>query len=104
MEEIVIKAIGIGVLKKILKGMISHPQVQERSLLKSSFLKLRKFFWKKKSSKIIGRVKDCMIAGNAFDTFNNITALGNKPEWHGSTMLPHFYFQALNVAGNSKRE
>ncbi|HHT9161089.1 MAG TPA: metallopeptidase TldD-related protein [Candidatus Brocadiia bacterium] len=48
----------------------------------------------------MGRVKDCMIAGNAFDIFNNITALGNKTEWHGSTKLPHFYFRALNVVGN----
>ena len=54
------------------------------------------------NGEIVGRVKDCMIAGNAFDIFNNITALGNKTEWHGSTKLPHFYFRALNVAGNSK--
>ncbi|MGR3310737.1 MAG: TldD/PmbA family protein [Candidatus Brocadiales bacterium] len=54
------------------------------------------------NGEIVGRVKDCMIAGNAFDTFNNIIALGNKTEWHGATKLPHFYFQALNVASNSK--
>jgi PmbA protein len=51
------------------------------------------------NGEIVGRVKDCMIAGNAFDIFNNITALGNKSEWHGATCLPHFYFRALNVAG-----
>lgn len=51
------------------------------------------------NGEIVGRVKDCMIAGNAFEVFNNITALGNKTEWHGSTRLPHFYFRALNVAG-----
>ncbi|MDO8092873.1 MAG: metallopeptidase TldD-related protein, partial [Candidatus Brocadiales bacterium] len=51
------------------------------------------------NGEIIGRAKDCMIAGNAFDIFNNIIALGNKAEWHGSTKLPHFYFRALNVVG-----
>lgn len=54
------------------------------------------------NGEIVGRVKDCMIAGNAFEIFNNLAALGNKSEWHGSTCLPHFYFRSLNVAGNNK--
>lgn len=49
---------------------------------------------------IVGRVKDCMIAGNVFDIFNNIIAIGNKADWHGSLNVPPFYFRSVNVAGN----
>lgn len=54
------------------------------------------------NGEIIGRVKDCMIAGNAFDVFNNIIAIGDKAEWHGSTKVPPFYFKAMNIAGNAE--
>lgn len=47
-------------------------------------------------------MKDCMIAGNAFDVFNNIIAIGDKAEWHGSTKVPPFYFKAMNIAGNAE--
>ncbi len=52
------------------------------------------------NGEIIGRVKDCMVAGNVFDVFNNIIALGDKPEWHGSLSVPPFYFGSVNLAGN----
>ena len=44
------------------------------------------------NGEIVGRVKDCMFAGNVFDVFNNIVAIGDKSEWHGSTKCLHFYF------------
>ncbi|MDR4508339.1 MAG: TldD/PmbA family protein [Candidatus Brocadiaceae bacterium] len=50
---------------------------------------------------IVGRVKDCMIAGNVFDIFNAIVAIGEKAEWHGSTKVPPFYFSAISIAGNA---
>lgn len=53
------------------------------------------------NGEIVGRVKDCMIAGNVFEVFNNIIAIGDKAEWHGSTKVPPFYFRALNIAGNA---
>lgn len=52
------------------------------------------------NGEIVGRVKDCMIAGNVFDVFNNIIALGDKSDWHGSLRVPPFYFRSVNVAGN----
>ncbi len=52
------------------------------------------------NGEVVGRVKDCMIAGNVFEEFNNIVAIGNKAEWHGSTKVPPFYFKAMNIAGN----
>lgn len=54
------------------------------------------------NGEIVGRVKDCMIAGNAFDVFNNIAAIGDKAEWRGSTKVPPFYFRAMNIAGNAE--
>ena len=44
------------------------------------------------NGEIVGRVKDCMFAGNAFEVFNNIVAIGDKAEWHGSIKVPPFYF------------
>ncbi len=52
------------------------------------------------NGEIVGRVKDCMVAGNVFDAFNNIIALGDKADWHGSLKVPPFYFRSINVAGN----
>ena len=53
------------------------------------------------NGEITGRVKDCMFAGNAFEVFNNIVAIGDKAEWHGSIKVPPFYFKAMNIAGNA---
>ncbi|UJS17318.1 MAG: TldD/PmbA family protein [Candidatus Jettenia sp.] len=53
------------------------------------------------NGEIVGRVKDCMFAGNAFEVFNNIVAIGNTAEWHGSTKVPPFYFKAINISGNA---
>ncbi len=51
------------------------------------------------NGELVGRVKDCMIAGNVFDAFNNIAAIGSEAEWHGADHLPPFYFKGLNVVG-----
>ncbi|MHC4358788.1 MAG: metallopeptidase TldD-related protein, partial [Planctomycetota bacterium] len=51
------------------------------------------------NGKLVGRVKDCMIAGNVFDVFNNIMAIGSEAEWHGSDHIPPFYFKGLGVVG-----
>ena len=45
------------------------------------------------NGEIVGRVKDCMFAGNAFEVFNNIVAIGDKAEWHGSIKVPPFLLQ-----------
>jgi PmbA protein len=48
---------------------------------------------------IIGRVKDCMIAGNAFDAFNRIREISAETEWHGTTELPYVCFDEMSVVG-----
>ncbi len=52
------------------------------------------------NGEIVGRVKDCMIAGNVFEVFNNIIALGDRADWHGALKVPPFYFKSVNLAGN----
>ena len=48
---------------------------------------------------IVGRVKDCMLAGNAYDACKNIRAISAETEWHGSVELPAICFESLSVAG-----
>ena len=48
---------------------------------------------------IVGRVKDCMLSGNAFEAFNNVRDLSAETEWHGSSELPAVCFESLSVVG-----
>jgi PmbA protein len=50
------------------------------------------------NGEIVGRAKDCMVAGNVFEAFNSIIALGDRSALKGSLKAPHFYFAGLNVA------
>jgi PmbA protein len=55
--------------------------------------------FKIENGKIVGRVKDVMIAGNAFEELNNIIALGNKAKWvSGKHKFPHIYLKSLSVS------
>jgi PmbA protein len=54
--------------------------------------------------KIIGRIKDCMVAGNTFDLFkNNIKYIENKSHWSssGNRKYPSILFSSMNIV--SKR-
>ena len=47
---------------------------------------------------IVARVKDCMLAGNVFEVFNNIAALGSLAELKGDLKAPHVQFAGLSLA------
>lgn len=47
----------------------------------------------------VGRVKDCMVAGNVFETFCRIRGIGDTQETHGSVVAPPICFDAVSVAG-----
>lgn len=51
------------------------------------------------NGRIVGRVKDAMLAGNAFDAFKNIAAISRETEWRGSVELPYVCFKELSVVG-----
>lgn len=55
--------------------------------------------YKIKKGKIVGRVKDVMISGNAIEELKNIVALGKKPKWiSGKYKFPHIYLKSLSVS------
>lgn len=55
--------------------------------------------YKVEQGKIVGRVKDTMVAGNIFEAFSNLVDLSDRPEWVGSSSyVPHILFAQLGVA------
>lgn len=55
--------------------------------------------YKVEGGKIVGRVKDTMVAGNIFEAFNHLVDLSDRPEWVGSSAyVPHILFSQLGVA------
>jgi len=55
--------------------------------------------YKIEQGKIVGRVKDVMIAGNAIEELKNIVSLGNKSKWiSGKYKFPHIYLKSLSVS------
>jgi PmbA protein len=57
--------------------------------------------YKIENGEIVGRVKDVMLAGNAYDALKNIVAIGDKAEWHstfgGTHVVPPIQIGALSV-------
>ena len=52
-----------------------------------------------RDGEIIGRVKDTMVAGNAYTALNNLIAIGSDADWQGSTHTPSLVVGGLSVAG-----
>ena len=55
--------------------------------------------YKIERGEIVGRVKDVMLAGNAYDALHRIMAIGSECEWSGSTCAPFLQVDALSVVG-----
>lgn len=49
--------------------------------------------------KILGRVKDTMVAGNVYTTLQQLMALGNDADWNGSCYTPSVLVQGPSVIG-----
>ncbi|MFO7956364.1 MAG: metallopeptidase TldD-related protein [Candidatus Brocadiia bacterium] len=45
-----------------------------------------------------GRVKDCMVAGNVYETLKQVEAIGSEREWFGSTWAPPIMVGGLKLA------
>lgn len=55
--------------------------------------------YKVENGKIVGRLKNTMVAGNIFDAFNNLVDLSDQADWvGGGAYLPHILFANLGVA------
>ncbi len=55
--------------------------------------------FKVENGKLVGRVKDTMVAGNVFKALGRLQGIGAQAYWvEGSVEMPHLYFPALAVA------
>jgi PmbA protein len=52
--------------------------------------------YKIERGEVVGRVKNAMLAGNAYEALNKLEAIGSEAEWVGSTYAP-----AIKIAGLS---
>jgi PmbA protein len=55
--------------------------------------------FKIEQGEIVGRVKDAMLAGNAYEALNHIRAIGAECEWTGTMCAPFLQVEALSVVG-----
>ncbi len=52
--------------------------------------------------RIVGRVKDTMIAGNVYEVLKQVEAISDSPEWvFGSMRTPAFRCSGVKVAAKS---
>lgn len=55
--------------------------------------------FKIKDGKVVGRIKNVMIAGNAFEVLKNIIAIGDEARWvSGQYYFPHICVKSLSVS------
>ena len=55
--------------------------------------------YKVENGKIVGRVKDTMVAGNIYQVLKDITAIGSDARWVGGSLYtPSLYCHSLSVA------
>lgn len=55
--------------------------------------------YKVENGKIVGRLKNTMVAGNIFDAFNNLVDLSQEADWvGGGSNIPYILFAQLGVA------
>lgn len=51
--------------------------------------------------KVVGRVKDTMVAGNVYTALKNLVSLGSDGEWNGSCYTPSLIVEGLSVIGRA---
>jgi PmbA protein len=56
--------------------------------------------WLVEKGKVIGRVKDAMISGNAWELLKNIASLENRTHRCGSLIAPHVLVDRVSVTGD----
>ncbi len=58
--------------------------------------------YKVEDGKIVGRVKNTMVAGSIFEAFQQLVDLGDQPEWIGGrAYMPSLLFDQLGVAARA---
>jgi PmbA protein len=88
-------------IKDIKEGVIIDQVLGlgQGNIISGAFSNNVQLGYKIEKGKIVGRVKDVMIAGNAIEELKNIVALGNKAKWiEGKYKFPHIYLKSLSVS------
>jgi len=88
-------------IKDIKEGIIIDQVLGlgQGNIISGAFSNNVQLGYKIEKGKIVGRVKDVMIAGNAIEELKNIAALGNKAKWvEGKYKFPHIYLKSLSVS------
>jgi len=88
-------------IKDISEGIIIDQVLGlgQGNIISGAFSNNVQLGYKIKKGKIVGRVKDVMIAGNAIEELKNIVALGDKAKWIGGKYkFPHIYLKSLSVS------
>jgi PmbA protein len=49
--------------------------------------------------KVIGRVKDTMVAGNVYSALKNLVEIGGDADWNGSCYTPSVIVEGLSITG-----
>ena len=88
-------------IKDISEGIIIDQVLGlgQGNIISGAFSNNVQLGFKIENGKIVGRVKDVMISGNAIEELKNIVALGNKAKWiEGKYKFPHIYLKSLSVS------
>ena len=88
-------------IKDIKEGIIIDQVLGlgQGNIISGAFSNNVQLGYKIEKGKIVGRVKDVMIAGNAIEELKNISALGDKSKWiSGKYKFPHIYLKSLSVS------
>ncbi len=88
-------------VRDIKNGIIVHSVIGggQSNILAGDFSCNVSLGFRIKNGRMIGRVKNTMIAGNVYDVMNNIEGVGKEVENMRSFYTPAFYFKSLNVVG-----
>lgn len=86
-------------IKDINNGIIVHSIIGggQSNILAGDFSGNVSLGFRIHNGKITGRVKNAMLAGNAYEAMNNIEGIGKNVENYGRYYTPAFYFKLLNV-------
>jgi len=88
-------------IKDIKEGIIINQVLGlgQGNIISGAFSNNVQLGYKIEKGKIVGRVKNVMVAGNAIEELKNIAALGNKAKWiEGKYKFPHIHLKSLSVS------
>lgn len=87
-------------LRSISEGLVVHAVIGggQSNLLAGEVALNTACAFKVESGAVVGRVKDAMIAGNVYDMFREVEAVGDSQRDLGTHFLPFIKFRSLNVA------